>query len=44
MGGRIWDKNKSRENKAIRIMRARVKIPLGYSLGNTKIREASSFT
>ena len=30
------------ENKAIRSMRAQVKNPLGYSLGDQKILEASS--
>jgi len=39
MGRRKWDENKSWKNKAIRFTRARLKNPLGYSLGDQKIPE-----
>jgi hypothetical protein len=42
VGGRKWDGNLSGKNKAIRFTSARVKIPLGYSLGDHKVSEAST--
>ena len=42
MGGRKWDKINPSNSKALRFMTAWVKNPLGYSLGDQKILEASS--
>jgi len=42
MGGREWHEIKFRSMKAIIFTRAPVKNPLGYTLGDQRIRKVSS--